>query len=303
MPDERVPAGGKESNEVVKDLGRAAGAIEQVRTTSRSAGAQARRPRARDEARRKRLLALHAEWARRWSGRCSTSFARSHSPTATSSSCRPTCSSTRCGYAAGQFPKFVDDVYHLETGAGERPAFLLPTSETAILNMYRDEILEAEDSLPIKSFAYTPVTGASPAGTRSEERGTIRGHQFNKVEVFQFVAPEDAESALEELVGKAERSGRRSSGCITARRCWRPRTRAPRWRSPTTSRSGSRAWAPTRRCPRPRAPAITRRGARTSDIGRRRSARPTSTRSTRPRSPRAGSSPRCSSSTCSRTAR
>jgi seryl-tRNA synthetase len=109
-----------------------------------------------------------------------------------------------CGYATGQFPKFYDDVFHLAPAEDERGRFLLPTAETAILNMYRDEILEA-DSLPIKSFAYTPCYRRESGSYRSEERGTIRGHQFNKVEAFQFVLPEESETALKELVRKAER--------------------------------------------------------------------------------------------------
>ena len=108
-----------------------------------------------------------------------------------------------CGYAAGQFPKFVDDVFHLQTMGGERERFLLPTAETAILNVYRDEILKAEQ-LPIKCFAYSPCYRREGGSARSEERGTIRGHQFNKVEMFQFVAPEHGKAAIDELVGRAE---------------------------------------------------------------------------------------------------
>jgi len=66
---------------------------------------------------------------------------------------------------------------------------------TAILNVYRDEILEA-DQLPLKAFAYTPCYRRESGGYRTEERGTIRGHQFNKVEMFQFVAPEGWEGAF-----------------------------------------------------------------------------------------------------------
>ncbi|HEY6789813.1 MAG TPA: serine--tRNA ligase [Trebonia sp.] len=108
------------------------------------------------------------------------------------------------GYAAGQFPKFHEDVYHIaeESDSGRR-SFLLPTAETAILNVYRDEILPAE-SLPIKAFAYTPCYRREAGSYRSEERGTIRGHQFNKVEMFQFCAPEDAERAHAELIARGQ---------------------------------------------------------------------------------------------------
>lgn len=107
----------------------------------------------------------------------------------------------KCGFAAGQFPKFRDDVFHVQTDGAAK--FLLPTAETAILSTYADEIIEAT-RLPIKAFAFTPCYRHEAGAYRTEERGTIRGHQFNKVEMFQFVAPEMAESALRELVSRAE---------------------------------------------------------------------------------------------------
>ncbi|MCM0677621.1 serine--tRNA ligase [Micromonospora phytophila] len=107
------------------------------------------------------------------------------------------------GYAAGQFPKFYDDVYHLDKESAPRGQFLLPTSETAILGAYQDEILETA-KLPLKAFAYTPCYRRESAGSHSDERGTVRGHQFNKVEIFQFTLPEQADAALEEMVAHAE---------------------------------------------------------------------------------------------------
>jgi seryl-tRNA synthetase len=94
-------------------------------------------------------------------------------------------------------------VYHIEAEEGERKSFLLPTAETAILNVYRDEILPA-DMLPVRAFAYTPCYRREAGSYRSEERGSIRGHQFNKVEMFQFCAPQDAERAHQELVSRAQ---------------------------------------------------------------------------------------------------
>ena len=108
-----------------------------------------------------------------------------------------------CGFAAGQFPKFEDAVFHLRAAGNDRARFLLPTAETAVLNVYRDEVLEHE-RLPIKCFAYSPCYRREGGAHRTEERGTIRGHQFNKVEMFQFVSPEQSEAALNELVGRAE---------------------------------------------------------------------------------------------------
>lgn len=111
----------------------------------------------------------------------------------------------QCGYTAGQFPKFSEDVFKIETGeVNDRMQFILPTAETALINYHRDEILNEED-LPKKYFAYTPCYRKEAGSYRAEERGMIRGHQFNKVEMFQYTLPELSEGALEELVGKAER--------------------------------------------------------------------------------------------------
>jgi seryl-tRNA synthetase len=108
-----------------------------------------------------------------------------------------------CGYTAGQFPKFRDDVFRLENEDG-KGQFILPTAETAIASFHRDEIL-SEDELPKKYFAYTPCYRKEAGSYRASERGMIRGHQFNKVEMFQYTLPEKSEDALMELVGKAER--------------------------------------------------------------------------------------------------
>ncbi|WP_432973064.1 serine--tRNA ligase [Dactylosporangium sp. CA-233914] len=107
------------------------------------------------------------------------------------------------GYAAGQFPKFYDEVFHIATGEDERGRFLLPTSETAILGAYQNEIFETGD-LPHRAYAYTPCYRSEKAGSHSDERGTVRGHQFNKVEIFQFTTQEDGEKTLEEMVDYAE---------------------------------------------------------------------------------------------------
>ncbi len=111
----------------------------------------------------------------------------------------------QCGYTAGQFPKFEEDVFTLNEGQqGDKfNFFLLPTAETALVNLYRDEILSEED-LPKKFFAYTPCYRKEAGSYRANERGMIRGHQFNKVEMFQYTLPENSEAALQELIKKAE---------------------------------------------------------------------------------------------------
>ena len=108
-----------------------------------------------------------------------------------------------CGLGAGQFPKFEDDVYRIETAddAASR-RFMLPTAETALVNIYRGEIL-ASDELPKKLFAYTPCYRKEAGSYRAEERGMIRGHQFDKVEMEQETNPEQSKAPFEELVGKA----------------------------------------------------------------------------------------------------
>jgi len=105
------------------------------------------------------------------------------------------------GFGAGQFPKFREDVFWLEGLEPKR--FLLPTAETALVNYYRNEIL-SEDDLPKKFFAYTPCYRREAGSYRTEERGMIRGYQFDKVEMVQYTKPEDSDAAFEELVKKAE---------------------------------------------------------------------------------------------------
>lgn len=109
-----------------------------------------------------------------------------------------------CGYVAGQFPKFTDEVYWIENPTSNERKFMLPTAETALVNLHRDEILTLEE-LPRKYIAYTPCYRREAGSYRSEERGMIRGHQFNKVEMVQYATPEGSDAAFEEMVGKAER--------------------------------------------------------------------------------------------------
>ena len=108
-----------------------------------------------------------------------------------------------CGLTAGQFPKFADDVYWLETAEDERRRFMLPTAETALVSLHRDEILTEAD-LPRKYISYTPCFRREAGSYRADERGMVRGHQFNKVEMVQYTKPEDSDDAFAELVGKAE---------------------------------------------------------------------------------------------------
>ena len=105
------------------------------------------------------------------------------------------------GFTAGQFPKFEEDVFALKDVSPFK--FILPTAETALINYHRNEILSEED-LPKKYFAYTPCYRKEAGAYRSEERGMIRGYQFNKVEMVEYTKDDDSDRAFEELVNKAK---------------------------------------------------------------------------------------------------
>ena len=110
----------------------------------------------------------------------------------------------QCGLTAGQFPKFADEVFKIANHPTEGGTFyMLPTAEAALASVYRDEILTEAD-LPKKFFAYTPCFRREAGSHRADERGMVRGHQFNKVEMFQFTTAEGSDEAFEELVKKAE---------------------------------------------------------------------------------------------------
>ena len=108
-----------------------------------------------------------------------------------------------CGLTAGQFPKFADEVYKIENPTDGRVHYMLPTAEAALASLYRNEILTEAD-LPKKLFAYTPCFLREAGSYRADERGMVRGHQFNKVEMFQYTLPEASDIAFDELVAKAE---------------------------------------------------------------------------------------------------
>jgi len=100
----------------------------------------------------------------------------------------------------GQLPKFEEDAFKV---AGT-DYFLIPTAEVPVTNMYREEILEAEQ-LPIYHTAYTACFRAEAGSAGRDTRGLIRQHQFNKVELVKFVKPEDSYAELEALTNNAEK--------------------------------------------------------------------------------------------------
>ncbi|ELZ25850.1 serine--tRNA ligase [Natrinema limicola] len=107
----------------------------------------------------------------------------------------------------GQLPKFADDAYRLggsnEEEYDDDDLWLCPTAEVPVTNMYANEIL-LDDDLPLKHQAYTPNFRREAGEHGTETRGIVRVHQFNKVELVNFVEPEDSYDRLEELLGEAE---------------------------------------------------------------------------------------------------
>ncbi len=103
-------------------------------------------------------------------------------------------------YGTGQLPKFEEDLFKL---TDERGLYLIPTSEVPVTNIYRDEIVD-DAQLPIKLVCHSPCFRSEAGSYGRDTRGMIRQHQFEKVELVQFVRPEESDAALETLVGHAE---------------------------------------------------------------------------------------------------
>ncbi|MDD2371577.1 MAG: serine--tRNA ligase [Firmicutes bacterium] len=101
-------------------------------------------------------------------------------------------------YGTGQLPKFGEEMYKLD-GYGY---YLIPTAEVPLTNLYRDEIIK-EQELPIKLCGFTPCFRSEAGAAGRDTKGLIRMHQFSKVEMVEFVKPENGEIALEELVESA----------------------------------------------------------------------------------------------------
>ena len=100
----------------------------------------------------------------------------------------------------GQLPKFEEDLFKTQT---EPPFFLIPTAEVPVTNLASDTIYAA-DELPVRHVAHTPCFRSEAGSHGQDTRGMIRQHQFEKVELVQFVAPDASMQALEELTGHAE---------------------------------------------------------------------------------------------------
>lgn len=198
IPDEDVSAGGKEANQVIKmvgekrtfnfkikdhvELGKALGLFN-LDTASKISG---------NNFNMYTNLGARLEWA------IINYFINEHIKSGYTMIIPPNLVTRESAYCAGQLPKFEEDVYWVQDGL-----CLIPTAETALTNIFRNEILD-EKELPKKFFAYTPCYRREAGSYRANEKGLIRMHQFNKVEMYQFTKEEDSEKAFDELVEKAE---------------------------------------------------------------------------------------------------
>jgi len=198
IPDEDVVAGGKEANEVVKmvgekpvfdfeikdhvELGKKHDIFDFERATKISG----------NNFSMYKGLGARLEWA------LINYFVSKHLEAGYEMIIPPNLVTRDSAFAAGQLPKFEEDVYWIQDGL-----CLVPTAETVLTNIYKDEILDEKD-LPRKFFAYTPCYRREAGSYRANEKGLIRMHQFNKVEMYQFTSEEQSPKAFEELVSRAE---------------------------------------------------------------------------------------------------
>jgi len=102
-------------------------------------------------------------------------------------------------YGTGQLPKFEEDLFKL---TDDRDFYLIPTAEVPVTNIYRNDIIDGD--LPKKFVCHTPCFRSEAGSHGKDTRGLIRQHQFEKVELVQFVRPQDSDTVLEELTNHAE---------------------------------------------------------------------------------------------------
>ncbi len=104
-----------------------------------------------------------------------------------------------CMVGSGNLPKFADNLYH----DAEEDYWFVPTAEVPLTNLHRDEILDGA-SLPLRYTAYTPCFRREKMAAGKDTRGIKRGHQFDKVELYKYVRPEESDRELDGLVADAE---------------------------------------------------------------------------------------------------
>ncbi|TKJ32394.1 serine--tRNA ligase [bacterium (candidate division B38) B3_B38] len=111
----------------------------------------------------------------------------------------PFMTNARSLVGTGNLPKFAEDLFKVENW----DLYLIPTAEVPVTNIFQDEVLDAEE-LPISFVAYTPCFRSEAGSYGKDTRGLIRQHQFNKIELVRFTAPEDSYQQLEKLTRDAE---------------------------------------------------------------------------------------------------
>jgi len=104
-------------------------------------------------------------------------------------------------FGTGQLPKFAEDLFRL---GAEEGYYLIPTAEVPVTNLAREAIVEDAAALPRRMVCHTPCFRSEAGSYGKDQRGMIRQHQFEKVELVQLVRPEQSAAALEELTGHAE---------------------------------------------------------------------------------------------------
>jgi len=106
-------------------------------------------------------------------------------------------------WGSAHLPKFEDQFYKIDSKGGGDPLYLIPTSEAVLNGLHYEEILDI-DTLPLKYCAYTPCFRKEAGAAGAQERGLIRSHQFNKVEMFAITHPNGSEPMFAEMLSRAE---------------------------------------------------------------------------------------------------
>jgi seryl-tRNA synthetase len=198
LPDEDVPAGGKENNEDIKVVGEKPTFDHEIKDHVQLAEDLGLLDLERASKISGSNFSMYTGIGARLEWALINFFIDEHIKVGYEMIIPPNLVVRESAYTTGQLPKFEEDVYWTKDGL-----CLIPTAETVLTNIYRDEILE-EKTLPQKFFAYTPCYRKEAGSYRANEKGLIRMHQFNKVEMYQFTTEENSEEALEELREKAE---------------------------------------------------------------------------------------------------
>ena len=188
---------------------------------------------------------------------------------ATRKCCRRFSSPRRRCYGTGQLPKFEQDLFKI---AGEWDLYLIPTAEVPVTNLHRGEILDGRQ-LPLSYASYTPCFRSEAGSYGADVRGLIRQHQFDKVELVKFSAPESSYDDLETLTANAEKSAAAARAAVSHGAALHGRHGLLVGEDLRHRGVAAESEDVSARSPRARTARRFRRGARTSAIARRAPAR------------------------------